>query len=1054
MEAILLHLSDSHIRASNSLILNRHANIAATLRPILANASAIFIVFTGDLTQSGEQSEFDLALSFLESLKVKLAEDFHGAIEVLVAPGNHDGTFKHSKSTRTHLVKSLRSATGPVIDTDVLDTCTEPLTHYYAFERALGTSGASFGDKLWKDYRYSIGQKTLRFSVINPSWVSTVPEGEAIFPVEHYNDVQEDAANINILLMHHPLNWYAQTAYHPMREMAKANYQIVMSGHEHTLAGNVVTDLEQRSSLFFEASALDQDGQSGFTVLLLDVDGETIAPESFTWDGDCYRPVKSSANWDRCLPIPKRRPKNGFHLTDRARSWLEALDASFSHPEREVVQLSDVYVAPDLLELESDSESRDSVSTSVLLQVKEEYQRVLIYGDEQFGKTSVLKHLHVQFLRLGLKPLIFDAKDAMDNADDFRRQVDRLVAFQYGDEAVYKYAQVPFEEKVALVDNLDEVGSRGDVVARVLRNIESQFGRVIATAGERYEVSIISSTEAAKATVGYRSFRMLGFGFKLRHDLIRRWYEINNHLTEEDFQKRIHSAEQAINSVLSKGLVPMTAFNTLVLLQTIEVNERGSLANAGTAQYYEYMFRHSLTFARVKADEIDEIQSYLVYLAWEYFRSEDKVVSSAKLMRFNQWFSDEMHPTDPIERFQLLERSKIIVAKNGGYAFAHAYLEYFFVAKYLALHSEQNAIRTLIKHLCRHLYLRENANIVLFLTHHMQSDWVIKEIADLLSAILGDIPILNLEEDAEILNTWVSDKAKILVDTTNVVENNREARKSEDDAAKLPEPMPDREVSSIQDLDQVMQLNLLFKTSEILGQVLKGRYGSLSKAFKLDLVKQLFDAPLRGVNYFMSLVNSAPEALLIEITSRLRRDWPSIPYNKVERVAKRYVFFVLGAVADSFVSRQGEIIGSPKLLPIIDQIESDSGAMAYRVVTAASKLSYPGSPPIEDIKVLAEALKKNYFGYKLLQGQVARHLYMFHVPHNDKLRLAAAVAIDVQTQRGIELKSDAKKKLPGRRTKPAHAQSLLKRLHGSFLAQHKAAVEATEERYAKKTSEK
>lgn len=1050
MKVIFLHLSDSHIKAYGSPILERHQHIAATLRPILHSAEAIFILFTGDITQSGEEAEFRLAKDFLKAIQDALAKEFSGPIEILVTPGNHDGTFKKSKTTRTHLVTSLRSSTGPDIDEDVIETCTEPLAHYYGFEAALGATGQTFGDKLWKDYRYSIGGKVLRFSSINPSWVSTVPEGEAIFPIDRYVSIQEDIANINILLMHHPLNWYATTAFHPLREMAKAHYQLVMSGHEHTSATNLITDLEQRSTLFIEAPALASETESSYGVILLNVAAETVAQESFTWDGECYRPIRTNAHWDHVLAIPKRRPKNGFHLTDRVKASLEAMNASFSHPEQEIIQLSDVFVSPDMVELHSDADTQETENASVFLQMKEQHKRVLVYGDEQFGKTSLLKHLYAQLFCQGVKPLIFDAKEATGTEENFRRHVDRLVADQYGEEAVHKYALLPFDEKIALVDNLDEVGSRGDVLARALRNIETLFGRVIATAGERYEVSIMSSAEAAKATANYKDFRMLGFGYKLRYELILRWYQIGSQLGEQELQQKVHAAEKAINGVLSKGLVPMTAFNTLVLLQTIEVNEKASLANAGTAQYYEYMFRHSLMLARVKADEMDEILSYLTYLAWDYYQRKEKVISSADILKFNTWFSEEIHPTDPFERVELLKRTKIFVPRNGGFTFGYSYLEYFFVAKYLALHNEQPEIREHIKRLCQHLYLRENANIALFLTHHIQNNWIIQEIADLLSSILETVPILKLETDAELLNSWVSEKARVLVDTTNVEDNNREARQTEDKVAKLPERMPETEVSSIQELDQVTQLNLLFKTSEILGQVLKGRYGSIPKAIKTNLVTRLFDAPLRGINFFISLINEAPDALILEITDHLQKKMPNVPMEKADKAAKRYIFNVLGAVADSFVSRQGEIIGSPKLNTIIDQVTTESDSLAHRIVNAASKLSYPGNPPIDEIKSLAESMERNYFGYKLLQGQVARHLYMFHVPHTEKLRLAEAAGIDLHTQREITLKSHATKKLPGNQAKPEHAGSLLRRLSDSFLMQNKAVVKSLETRYAKK----
>lgn len=1050
MSVAILHLSDSHFSDENSGVLQRPRLIAATMRPLLSASEKVFVIFTGDITNSGEKSEFDLARSFILTLVEEIKKESDLDVEVIVVPGNHDGRFKHSTTTRKGLIQLLRSSNSIQIDDDAIDTCTRPLENYYAFEESLAASGKKFGDKLWKEYRYDFGEKSIRFSAINPSWVSTVPEGEAIFPVDRYSSIVDESASISVLLMHHPLNWYAQSSYHSLREMARSAYQVVMSGHEHTRSTTTVTDSELRSTLFFEAPALEKGPSSAFSVLFLNLDEETISQEVFCWDGALYSPSGNGPTWTESQPIPKRRPKNGLHLTDRMKLQLEALDASFSHPEQEVIKLSDVYVPPDMHDLSSDAEDLETISTSILYQLKDEHARTLIYGDEQFGKSSLLKHLYSEFTSIGLKPLMFDAKDAVGNEDGFRRVVNRLVGEQYGEDAISRYAQVIQSEKVALVDNLDDVGSRGDVIARVLRNIESQFGRVIVSAGERYEVTIMASTEAVKATSEYSTFRMLGFGFKLRHDLIRRWYQIGGMVSEPDYQRRVHAAEQAVNGVLSKGLVPMTAFNTLVLLQTIEVSERGALANAGTAQYYEYMFRHSLTQAKIRAEEIDEIESYLVYLAWEFFSKKSKVISADDFMRFNAWFSDAMHPTNPVHRLDLLLRTKILVDRCGGYAFAYSYLEYFFSAKYLAIHSEQEDVKVLIRKMCRHLYLRENANTVLFLTHHMHSDWVIQEVAGLLSEILSDLCIFRLESDADILNTWVTEKAKLVVDATNVEKNSRDVRESEDKAAKRPDALPDREVSSIRELDQISQLNLLFKTSEILGQVLKGRYGSIPKKFKIDLMAKLFDAPLRGISFFLSFINAAPEAFLLGVSGRLRENLPAISPERADRIAKRYVFNVIGAVADSFLSRQGEIIGSPKLVEVVDSLAADKDNLSYRVVAISSKLSYPGGAHADEIKDLAELMERNYFGYKLLQGVVARHLYMFSLSSAERSRLGSAVGIDVQSQRGIELKSHATKKLPAQGAKPVHAKSLLSRLQESFFLRNKASIESVTSRYAKK----
>lgn len=1051
MKAILLHLSDGHINSKHGHVANRHQAIAATMRPLYSDASHVFVVFTGDIVNAGSQEEFKLALSFLSKLKENIAKEFTGPICIITAPGNHDGAFKESKTTRNRLIKGLGTDANPEIDDDLIEDCTEPLQAYYDFVKELGCSGQTYIDKLWQDYRYNIGETTLRFSSMNASWISTVPEskGSLVFPVDRYQSLQEEPGIVNILLMHHPLNWYAQSAYHPLRELVKSSYQIVMSGHEHTSTTSIITDVEKHSTIFFEAPALEKDDKSSFSVLLLDTTANTIAQEIFSWRGDLYQTETAQVTWANRIKIPKHKPKNGFHLTDRAKVSLESMDAAFSHPMQEVIHLSDVFVPPDLLSLDSDGDDQDSLSATVLLEPKPEYDYVLIYGDEQYGKTSLLKHWHQEYMRQGLKPLMFDAKDASGNSENFLRVISRQVVDTYGAQAETKFLQLPASEKVALVDNLEALGSRGDVISRVVKNLEGQFGRVVILASERYEVMTISSTEAVSALREYKQLRMQGFGYKLRHDLIRRWYAIGHQLSESEFQAKVHAADQAINSVLSKGLVAMTAFNTLVLLQSMEVNERGSLANAGTAQYYEYMFRHSLLLAKVKADEFDEIQSYLVHMAWSIFSQKAKSLTSQAIQEFNLWFSKKVHPTDLVDRLRLLEESKILVRRNGDYAFAFPYLEYFFVAKYLADNlEEQPELRDKITHLCKHIYLKENANIVLFLTHHLNGNWFIREIADLLSAILNDVPVMRLETDAEVLNMWVTEKAKLIVDTSNLDENNRESRKNDDKSAKLPEVVPEKEVASIYELDSFTQLNLLFKTSEILGQVLKGRYGSIGNELKIDLLNRLFDAPLRGVSFFSSIINSEPEAVLLEVTTRLHRHFPSISREKIDRVAKRFLFGTLGAVADAFVSRQGEIIGSPKLTAIIDQTAADNGGLSYRVIATAAKLSYPGAPPIDEIRDLAKDLDSNFFGWKLLQGLVARHLYMFHVPHTEKMQLAAAVKIDVRTQRDIEIKSHTTKKLPGQQQAiPKHSVSLLSRLQNSFLLNNKASLSAVESRY-------
>lgn len=1039
MKILMLHLSDIHITERGSPVLERYPHICATLRAVLPDVEALFIVVTGDIAYSGNEKEYAYAKTFFQNLIDAIDKEFNKPIHVVMVPGNHDGEFKNGGNARQAIIEKVREKGESYIDEDVINQCSAPQKHYFNFEDQLSNKGRESSDPLWKEYRFNVGSKVIGFSSINASWMSQVPEeaGKLIFPVKKYASVKRTNADIRIALLHHPLNWYAQDTYHPLRDLCQTNYQVVMTGHEHVSHLSLSSDCVQSQNLNVEASALvSENGKdSGFTILKIDLEKNRFAKESFSWRDSMYLPDNGTAIWDAFSPLPESRPNN-HKITDEMKERLETLGATFSHPNVSNLKLSDVFVYPDLQEMDSEEDGVEVISSDVLAKQIDSVKKVLILGDDQYGKTSVLLHLFQQYHAEGYVPILLDGKDLGGATEEqFARIVMRHVTKQYGENSQNQYAQTELKYKIALVDNIDKAGVRGDVVARVVSYLSNHFGCVIVTAGDRFDVTYLSSKEASSALSSYETFRMLGFGYKLRNELIRRWYQAGTECSPTLLQEKVHAAEQVINSILGKGLVPMTAFNVLILLQTIEVNQKGALANAGLAQYYEYLIRQNLIDAKVRNDELDEIFSYLSFLAWEMYRFEKKLLSEQELAEFNIYFSNKVHRTSLVERLATLEKAKILVKKDDGYVFSYSYLRYFFVAKYVSDHLEDEPeLKPQVERICRHLYLKENANIVLFLTHHSHSKWIVREISAVLSELLSDVEPLRLETDTALLNTWVSERARVAVDVTDMVANQNQVRKKDDSVATYKEPELTTELGSIKELDKISQLNLLFKTSEILGQILKGRYGSITKDVKAGLVKDLFDAPLRGINFFLSLVNSDPDALVQEISNKIQAKVSSVDKQRADRVAKRFVFSTLGAVADSFLSRQGEIIGSPKLTDSIEQVAAEDGGLAYNLMSISAQLSYPNHAPTEKIRKLAEQLDTNYFGYKILQGLVARHMYMFSLAASERHALSSAVGIDIHGQRDIELKSGSYKKLPNKQSDIKHPKSLIARLQESFLA--------------------
>lgn len=1048
----MLHLSDIHIRENNNPILERYEKIGATLLTELPEASALFIIITGDIAFSGSKLEYEQATLFLNNLIKYIKGKFVKPVYVIMTPGNHDGEFKKAGNGRLAIIDKVREKGELYIDDEVISQCTAPQKNYFEFESQLSSEGLIINETLWKEYQFHIEDMVIGFSSINASWMSQIPEepGKLVFPVKRYSTANSSNASINIILFHHPLNWYAQGTYHPLRDLCRANYQIIMSGHEHTHSSTITSDNANNQTINLEAGALGPEDieKSTFSIIKIDLIKKRFAQEIFKWHETMYLPANGIAVWDAFMPLPEGK-SNAFNITEEMQLRLERLGASFSHPELDALSLSDVFVYPDLLELDEEDGTNEAVSSDVFPRQLDTMGKVLIYGDDQFGKTSLLLHLFQQYHLAGYAPIFLDAQVLGGATEDqFARIINNHVAEQYGNSSVNRFEQTDINKKIALVDNIDKLGKRGDVLARVVNYLNKHFGYIFLTAGERFDLTVLSSVEASTATKAFNTFRMLGFGYKLRNELIRRWYKAGSEIPAIELQEKVHSAEQLINSILGKGLVPMTAFNVLVLLQTIEVNQKGILANAGMAQYYEFLIRKSLIDIKVKSDEIDEFISYLSHLAWFMYKQKTKSIQEQEFTEFNIEFSNDIHKTSFSLRLSILEKSKILLKKDDGYYFAYSYLGYFFVAKYIANNLEDNQeLKEKVIHICKHLYIRENANIILFLTHHSNSKWILKEVAGVLNELLSEIIPLDIVKDSSILNSWISEKARIAIDTTDHERNQKTTRGKDDNAEKYQEHEQTVELNSVKELDEVLQLNLLFKTSEILGQIIKSRYGSMNKETKAELLKDLFNAPLRAINFFLILINKEPEVLISEITSRIQSKIPAVDKNKADAAAKKFVFAIFGAVADSFLSRQGEIIGTPKLLDSIQQVAKENGGLTYQFISIAAQLSYPNHAPIEDIKNLAKEMESNYFGYKILQGLAARHMYMYSLPPQERQALSNAVGIDIHGQRDIERKSTDVKRIPNKLYKLNHPKSLMAQITDSIVKNE--SVKKTLERYLK-----
>ncbi|MCT8558806.1 toll/interleukin-1 receptor domain-containing protein, partial [Glaesserella parasuis] len=91
--------------------------------------------------------------------------------------------------------------------------------------------------------------------------------------------------------------------------------------------------------------------------------------------------------------------------------WIDDTEISLTHRHTSKIILSDIYVLPDVKFRDLDSEDMRNISSAEKIN---SYNYSVILGDEQQGKTSLLKYFYKNFLNENKHPIFLDGESIND----------------------------------------------------------------------------------------------------------------------------------------------------------------------------------------------------------------------------------------------------------------------------------------------------------------------------------------------------------------------------------------------------------------------------------------------------------------------------------------------------------------------------------------------------------------------------------------------------------------------------------------------------------------
>ncbi len=243
MPAVFVHVSDIHFGQEKDDRVYIHADVkdqliadAKEVVSKLGSGGADGILVTGDIAQSGKWTEYEEAGKWLDELAGNIGVEIH---RVQMVPGNHDLDRSKLSFGGKQILDHIRAGGSKEYE-EILKDPTDRAALFVRFEDygrfsfgyncPLNDEGA-FASEM--EVKLAPG-RAIRIIRLNSSLLCHGEErdehpelmiGARQFTIPRTNGVE------NVVLVHHPLNWYKDQEQ--VRDYVRSRARVFISGHEH-----------------------------------------------------------------------------------------------------------------------------------------------------------------------------------------------------------------------------------------------------------------------------------------------------------------------------------------------------------------------------------------------------------------------------------------------------------------------------------------------------------------------------------------------------------------------------------------------------------------------------------------------------------------------------------------------------------------------------------------------------------------------------------------------------------------------------------------------------
>ena len=627
-------------------------------------------------------------------------------------------------------------------------------------------------------------------------------------------------------------------------------------------------------------------------------------------------------------------------------NFLEDTDIfKTSHRSKNTLLLSDIFIYPQLRKYRIDEDDDEDIDAENIFTESNKYKYVFIHGDDQSGKTALLKKIIQSSLEKYFITFYFLPEENFDGHifNILVRKFKQRLEIERSDEEVKRFLMENKEKIILFFDDFHKINNKQKIIEKI-----SIFSKIICTVDLIYNLDVEINTIRDQIV----RFAIKEFSPKKRDVLIKKWLYLDEDIKtaeESEKVKQIDKKAEQIEIITGKslngGIMPAYPFLILSILSNVETLHR-SIDQQITSYGYCYEALIIIAFAKIGLKTDDEIAgciNFLSYFAYKMFKEESYESNAHDFLDFLDNYEEKIALPFKKEIFiKKLEKSRLLIKTSlGTYKFDYKYIYYYFVAKYLS----DNIAISEIKYLCANIHKDENAYIVIFYSHNNKSDDFYKILLDEANNVFTTNAIVSLnKDDTKFFDTSYKAVLNVALPNKN---HNYKAERDKRLEIKSEKEYSESHENSLDDStdDYSKNLRKSIKLVEAIGLIAKNRCTSIEKSKVKELLLAAINLNLRGLDSFFCLfktpdvqtefINFFAEAIKKEILREQETD-----YEKCKKIARNFFWGMNFLYVYIIIQKTIHSIGSERIIPFMKDIADNDLTPANELILEGIKIIY------------------------------------------------------------------------------------------------------------------